>query len=68
MAKYKATVNYQGSVDIYFDADSDEEAKAQGYIKFDEVSAREIEAGVCDISVGICEIEDDEESSDSLDQ
>ena len=68
MAKYKVTVTYQGSVDIVVDAESPHEAKALGYVKFDEVPAMEIDANICDLTAEAYEMDAEEDSSDSLDQ
>lgn len=62
MTKYKVTVNYQGSVELIVEADSLDEAKGEGFIKFEEVSATEIEASIFDVSAEACEMDEEDDN------
>ena len=61
MAKFKVSVCYQGSVDLFVDADSEEEAKAEAVLAFEDVSAIEIESNIFDVSASAYETDDEED-------
>lgn len=61
MARYKASIYYEGSIEIELDADDGCEAINLAISQFGDLSPTDIQANVVNVEADVTEMEEDEE-------